>query len=193
IMILADAEVGRAQAQTPPTNSTGTPMMTASRRGARTREVRREIVVLENTKAFSGFSVDDVPEAKRFYSETLGLRVSEEYGILWLHIAGERDILVYPKPDHTPASFTILNFPVDDIDKAVDELAKRDSKRGKWSRTRGIPGSWALRRVSRVSSATSATPFPAVGSSWGSEHEATMTRGQVGGAGDRSLAVRAIC
>ena len=124
-MILADAEVGRAQAQTPPTNSTGTPMMTASRRGARTREVRREIVVLENTKAFSGFSVDDVPEAKRFYSETLGLRVSEEYGMLWLHIAGERDILVYPKPDHTPASFTILNFPVDDIDKAVDELAKR--------------------------------------------------------------------
>ena len=55
--------------------------------------------MLENTKAFSGFSVDDVPEAKRFYSETLGLRVSEEYGMLWLHIAGERDILVYPKPD----------------------------------------------------------------------------------------------
>ncbi len=76
--------------------------------------------MFENTKAFSGFSVEDVPEAKTFYSETLGLRVSEEYGMLWLHIAGERDILVYPKPDHTPASFTILNFPVDDIDKAVD-------------------------------------------------------------------------
>jgi catechol 2,3-dioxygenase-like lactoylglutathione lyase family enzyme len=98
---------------------------TASRRGARTREVRKETVVLENTKAFSGFSVDDVPEAKRFYSETLGLRLSEEYGMLWLHIAGERDILVYPKPDHTPASFTILNFPVDDIDQAVDELTVR--------------------------------------------------------------------
>src|SRR5829696_8793202 len=125
MMILADAEMGRAQAETPPTNSTSTPMMTASRRGARTREVRKETVVLENTKAFSGFSVDDLPEAKRFYSETLGLRVSEEYGMLWLHIAGERDILVYPKPDHTPASFTILNFPVDDIDKAVDELAER--------------------------------------------------------------------
>ena len=81
--------------------------------------------MFENTKAFSGFSVDDVPEAKRFYSETLGLRVSEEYGMLSLHIAGEWDILVYPKPDHTPASFTILNFPVDDIDKAVDELAER--------------------------------------------------------------------
>jgi catechol 2,3-dioxygenase-like lactoylglutathione lyase family enzyme len=84
-----------------------------------------ETVMFENTKAFSGFAVDDVPEAKKFYSETLGLRVSEEYGMLWLHIAGERDILVYPKPDHTPATFTILNFPVDDIGKAVDELAGR--------------------------------------------------------------------
>ncbi len=66
-----------------------------------------------------------MPKAKTFYSETLGLRVSEEYGMLSLHIAGEWDILVYPKPDHTPASFTILNFPVDDIDKAVDQLAER--------------------------------------------------------------------
>jgi catechol 2,3-dioxygenase-like lactoylglutathione lyase family enzyme len=81
--------------------------------------------VFENTKAFSGFSVDDVQEAKTFYSETLGLRVSEEYGMLSLHIAGEWDILVYPKPNHTPATFTILNFPVDDIDKAADELAER--------------------------------------------------------------------
>jgi catechol 2,3-dioxygenase-like lactoylglutathione lyase family enzyme len=64
-------------------------------------------------------------EAKRFYSETLGLRVSEEYGMLSLHIAGEWDVLVYPKADHTPATFTILNFPVDDIDKAVDELIER--------------------------------------------------------------------
>ena len=81
--------------------------------------------MFENTKAFSGFSVDDVQEAKTFYSETLGLRVSEEYGMLSLHIAGEWDILVYPKPNHTPATFTILNFPVDDIDKAADELAER--------------------------------------------------------------------
>ena len=81
--------------------------------------------MFENTKAFSGFSVDDVPEAKKFYGETLGLKVSEEYGMLSLHIAGECDILVYPKPDHTPATFTILNFPVDDIEKAVDELAER--------------------------------------------------------------------
>jgi catechol 2,3-dioxygenase-like lactoylglutathione lyase family enzyme len=81
--------------------------------------------MFENTRAFSGFSVDDVPEARKFYGETLGLRVSEEYGMLSLHIAGEQDILVYPKPDHTPATFTILNFPVDDIEKAVDELAER--------------------------------------------------------------------
>jgi catechol 2,3-dioxygenase-like lactoylglutathione lyase family enzyme len=81
--------------------------------------------VFENTKAFSGFSVNDIPAAKRFYGETLGLRVSEENGMLTLHIAGDRDILVYPKDDHTPATFTILNFPVDDIDKAVDELTAR--------------------------------------------------------------------
>jgi catechol 2,3-dioxygenase-like lactoylglutathione lyase family enzyme len=85
----------------------------------------KEAVMFENTRAFSGFSVDDVPEARKFYGETLGLRVSEEYGMLSLHIAGARDILVYPKPDHTPATFTILNFPVDDIEKAVDELAER--------------------------------------------------------------------
>jgi len=78
-----------------------------------------------DTKAFSGFAVNDVQKAKEFYSETLGLRVSEEHGLLNLHIAGDRDILVYPKPDHTPASFTILNFPVDDIDRAVDELVGR--------------------------------------------------------------------
>ncbi len=81
--------------------------------------------MFEHSKAFSGFSVDDVEAARKFYSETLGLRVSEEYGMLRLRIAENNDILVYPKPEHTPASFTILNFPVDDIDKAVDELAER--------------------------------------------------------------------
>ena len=81
--------------------------------------------MFEHTKAFSSFSVDDVPKAKAFYGQALGLRVSEENGMLTLHIAGDRDILVYPKPNHTPASFTILNFPVDDIDTAVDELTSR--------------------------------------------------------------------
>jgi catechol 2,3-dioxygenase-like lactoylglutathione lyase family enzyme len=81
--------------------------------------------MFENTKAFSGFSVDDVPKAKQFYGETLGLRVSEENGLLWLHLAGDQGVLVYPKENHVPATFTILNFSVDDVDKAVDELASR--------------------------------------------------------------------
>jgi catechol 2,3-dioxygenase-like lactoylglutathione lyase family enzyme len=78
-----------------------------------------------NTKAFSGFAVDDLGKAKQFYAETLGLEVTEENGMLTLHIAGDRPILVYPKPNHTPASFTILNFPVDDIGPAVDQLTAR--------------------------------------------------------------------
>jgi catechol 2,3-dioxygenase-like lactoylglutathione lyase family enzyme len=81
--------------------------------------------MLENSKAFSGFAVADLETAKKFYSETLGLRVSEQNGLLSLHLAGGRDVLVYPKPDHVPATYTILNFPVDDIDAAVDELIGR--------------------------------------------------------------------
>ncbi|HEX5496296.1 MAG TPA: VOC family protein [Mycobacteriales bacterium] len=77
------------------------------------------------SNAFSGFSVDDVPKAKEFYGGMLGLRVSEEHGLLWLHTNGGREILVYPKPGHVPASFTVLNFPVDDIDRAVDMLTER--------------------------------------------------------------------
>ena len=78
-----------------------------------------------NTKAFSGFSVDDIPKARRFYGETLGLKVTEENGLLTLHIAGDRPTLVYPKENHEPASFTILNFPVDDVEAAVDALTGR--------------------------------------------------------------------
>jgi predicted enzyme related to lactoylglutathione lyase len=81
--------------------------------------------MFENTKAFSGFSVNDIPRAKQFYGETLGLEVSEENGMLTLHIAGDRPVLVYPKDDHQPASFTILNFPVDDIETTVDDLFDR--------------------------------------------------------------------
>src|SRR2546421_5998745 len=76
-----------------------------------------------NTKAFSGFAADDLEKAREFYGETLGLKTSEEHGLLTLHLAGDRPTLVYPKPDHTPANYTILNFPVDDIESAVDELA----------------------------------------------------------------------
>jgi predicted enzyme related to lactoylglutathione lyase len=77
------------------------------------------------TKAFSGFSVDDLEKAKAFYGETLGIPVSEEDGMLQLHLAGDRDTLVYPKSNHVPATFTILNFPVPDIEVAVDELLAR--------------------------------------------------------------------
>ena len=75
--------------------------------------------------AFSGFSVNDVTTAKKFYGEVLGLRVSEQNGMLNLHLAGGGEVLAYPKDDHTPASFTILNFPVEDIDSAVEELNRR--------------------------------------------------------------------
>jgi catechol 2,3-dioxygenase-like lactoylglutathione lyase family enzyme len=81
--------------------------------------------MFNNTKAFSGFSVPDVDAAREFYGGTLGIETSEENGLLTLHIAGDRPTLVYPKPDHDPATFTILNFPVDDIEAAVDELADR--------------------------------------------------------------------
>jgi catechol 2,3-dioxygenase-like lactoylglutathione lyase family enzyme len=78
-----------------------------------------------NTKAFSGFAVDDLQKARQFYGETLGLNVSAEEDSLTLNIAGDRGTLVYPKPDFEPATYTILNFPVDDIEKAVDELTAR--------------------------------------------------------------------
>jgi catechol 2,3-dioxygenase-like lactoylglutathione lyase family enzyme len=84
--------------------------------------------MLANSRAYSGFAVDDIQEAREFYGGTLGLKTSvldEEYGLMSLHLAGDRDTLVYQKPDHTPATYTILNFPVDDIDKAVDELVTR--------------------------------------------------------------------
>ncbi|MPZ53224.1 MAG: VOC family protein [Acidimicrobiia bacterium] len=78
-----------------------------------------------NTRAFSGFAVDDIPRAQEFYQGVLGVEVSEENGMLTLHLAGGRDTLVYPKEDHTPADYTILNFPVEDIETAVDSLAER--------------------------------------------------------------------
>jgi catechol 2,3-dioxygenase-like lactoylglutathione lyase family enzyme len=77
------------------------------------------------TKAYSGFAVDDLQQARGFYEQTLGLEVSGEGDLLTLHLAGGRDTLVYHKPDFTPATYTVLNFPVDDIDAAVDELMAR--------------------------------------------------------------------
>lgn len=85
--------------------------------------------MFSQTKAFSGFSVDDIEKAKNFYSNVLGLRVSNlDMGVLALHIKDGNDIIIYPKPNHKPATFTILNFPVDDIEKAVDQLADKGVK-----------------------------------------------------------------
>ena len=81
--------------------------------------------MLSDSKAFSGFAVNDLQKAKEFYGRVLGLNVSESHGLLHLHLAGGTTVLVYPKPNHAPATFTILNFPVDNVDQAVDELTKR--------------------------------------------------------------------
>jgi predicted enzyme related to lactoylglutathione lyase len=82
--------------------------------------------MLADSKAFSGFAVDDMEKAKQFYGETLGLNITEEeMGVLGLNLAGGNDVMVYPKPDFEPATYTILNFPVGDIDKSVDELSGR--------------------------------------------------------------------
>ena len=80
--------------------------------------------MFKDTKAFSSFSVDDLQKAKEFYGQTLGLEVSETKEGLGLRLAGGGQVFIYPKPNHTPASFTVLNFPVDDIEQSVDALAK---------------------------------------------------------------------
>jgi catechol 2,3-dioxygenase-like lactoylglutathione lyase family enzyme len=84
--------------------------------------------MLTDSRAYSGFAVDDLAKAREFYGETLGLRtevLDESNGLLSIHLAGGRDTLVYVKPDFEPATYTILNFPVDDVDEAVDALAAR--------------------------------------------------------------------
>ncbi len=82
--------------------------------------------MFSNSAAFSGFSVDDIPRARQFYGDTLGLEVSEENDILTLHLASGATVIAYPKGDqHEPASFTILNFPVPSVETAVQELTDR--------------------------------------------------------------------
>lgn len=81
--------------------------------------------MLRDSKAFSGFAAGDISKAKEFYSGALGLDVSESHGILTLRLAGGNNVIIYPKPNHVPATFTVLNFPVEDVDRAVDELKKR--------------------------------------------------------------------
>jgi catechol 2,3-dioxygenase-like lactoylglutathione lyase family enzyme len=81
--------------------------------------------MLGSSPAFHGFSVDDVPAARTFYADVLGLEVTEENGMLFLHLGSGARTLVYPKPDHVPAAFTILNFPVADVEATVDALVER--------------------------------------------------------------------
>lgn len=81
--------------------------------------------MVKNVRAYSGFSTNDIPKAKEFYSQTLELEVTEEYGMLRLHLATSAKILIYPKEDHVPATYTILNFQVDNIEKAMEELIAR--------------------------------------------------------------------
>lgn len=86
--------------------------------------------MLQTSKAFSSFSVDDSKKAREFYDKKLGVRTTsvkgmEDYGLFEIHIPGGNSVMVYPKENHQPATFTILNFPVDDIDQAVDELTEK--------------------------------------------------------------------
>jgi catechol 2,3-dioxygenase-like lactoylglutathione lyase family enzyme len=81
--------------------------------------------MLTSKKAFSSFAVPDLEAARRFYGETLGLQASLQDGMLMLHLDEDHSVLVYPKPDHAPANFTILNFPVDDVERSVRALSQR--------------------------------------------------------------------
>jgi catechol 2,3-dioxygenase-like lactoylglutathione lyase family enzyme len=85
------------------------------------------VSMFKDAKAFSSFSVDNIQKAKEFYGHTLGLEVSESYGgrLLNIQIGDRRNILIYPKPNHMPATFTILNFPVENLEKAMDNLTKQ--------------------------------------------------------------------
>lgn len=84
--------------------------------------------MLGTSKAFSGFAVDDAEAAQHFYGDLLGLQISvldEDHGLMQLHLAGDNTVLVYAKPDHTPATYTVLNFPVDDVEASVDALTSK--------------------------------------------------------------------
>jgi len=92
---------------------------------AKRKTLRGGNIMLENSKGFSGFAAPDIAKENKFYSQTLGIQTSEHHGLLTLHLPGGNNVLIYPKPNHVPATFTVLNFPVEDVDRAVDELTKR--------------------------------------------------------------------
>ncbi|MEO8666175.1 MAG: VOC family protein [Ignavibacteria bacterium] len=90
--------------------------------------------MLKENKAFSSFSAKNIEEEKDFYGKTLGLKVTKGMeGILTLHLAGGNDVIIYPKENHTPATYTVLNFSVDNIDKTVDELTNKGIKMEKYN------------------------------------------------------------
>jgi len=84
--------------------------------------------MFKQSPAFSGFSTNDIAATRKFYEDTLGLLVTEENGMLTLHLATGGTVLIYPKDNHEPATFTVLNFPVDNIDVAVNALGERGVK-----------------------------------------------------------------
>ena len=81
--------------------------------------------MFQDAKAYSGFSTNDIPKTKDFYGRVLGLEVSEDYGMLRIRLGSGATVIVYPKADHTPASYTMLNFPVQDVDAAVRDLVSQ--------------------------------------------------------------------
>jgi catechol 2,3-dioxygenase-like lactoylglutathione lyase family enzyme len=128
--ILEHAAQGATPEPPPPgrrQDTTATRPMSSRTRAGLMRDdlATRGAIMFATTKAFSGFAVDDLDKAKEFYEGTLGLKVSQEDGLLTLHLAGDRPTLIYLKPDFAPATYTILNFQVADIHAAVDELSAR--------------------------------------------------------------------
>jgi catechol 2,3-dioxygenase-like lactoylglutathione lyase family enzyme len=102
--------------------------------------------MLKDSPAFSGFSVDDTQAARAFYADTLGLEVSEDHGILSILLGGGHRAIAYPKANHEPATFTILNFPVPDVEAAVDELTAKGVRFEKYE---GTPGATDAKGVFR--------------------------------------------
>src|SRR4051812_19687417 len=95
-------------------------------RGSTDSHTTKGRAMLADSRAFSGYSMTDAASVRPFYADALGLRVTEANGMLTLHLAGGTEVLIYPKGDgHRPAAFTVLNFPVPDVDAAVDDLAAR--------------------------------------------------------------------
>src|SRR5258706_13490892 len=101
-------------------------------KGAATR-ARKHSSIFEDAKSFSSFSIKDMEKAREFYGQTLGLKVTEHEEGLELSLAGGTSIFLYPKPNHTPASFTVLNFPVKDIEETVEELTTLGVKLEKYN------------------------------------------------------------